>query len=1004
METMALMTKIREWQLPIKSHMAELTPDLVEQINVRLNPPKDSGALKKTVARKKVAVAVASVKKVIGTEKLDAASVAPSVGAKVVRRKAVSPMESEGKKQEHEEHEVATDSKLELADEFEDTESEVENIDHVEVDEKLTEVEHKPIEMKAASVVGVPVEKIAIVDKIEIVESPTKTTDLKVEVKEAKLEVVETSVKTEKVLVNDSKDSKEVPAITPEKTNVDLKKPFQKPFEEKKVYQATQGPHHHPARKIEVVVGQSGFASPQKPANEVVRKNIVGRMDLSRVTPPPRTGGDRSGSYTPRNQQGGGGPAGGMAPRGLPRNNIRTGFVAAASTPPQPIEDLEAHHKSKFDDRNKKFSKSQTEAPGGAGGGVEAEEVVFNPAEFRKREMVFQPKKKKGMLNREGLKTQITKPKASKRVLKVNGTMKLSDVCETMGLKAAQLIKVLMTNGVMANMNTALDVDTLALICPEFGWETQNVFRTADEILEDTAFGDIAAESVPRPPVVTVMGHVDHGKTSLLDAIRQTDVVAGEAGGITQHIGAYQVKIDSGETITFLDTPGHEAFTAMRARGANATDIAVIVVAADDGMMPQTAEAINHAKVAGVPIVIAINKMDKPGANPDRIKQQLTEHEIVPEEWGGSNIFCQVSALKRTGISELLEQLLLVAEMQELKANPKRSGTGIVIESRLDKGKGSVATLLVQDGTVRVSDLIVAGAASGRVRSMMNYKGERVEEATPGMPVELLGLAEVPAAGDKFDVVKDEKTLERVLEVRRTAKEKAQSTTTKMSLEDLFAKVKEGEQKTLNVILKSDVMGSSEAIQGMFQKLNTKEVKLKVIHSAVGGITEGDVLLATTAKAVIIGFNTRPDTNAQNLAKRGGVELRTYGIVYELIDDLKRLMSGLLDPDIVEQAHGRAEVRNTFNVPKVGTIAGCSIIDGKVIRSHLVRLIRDGVVVYQGKISSLKRFKDDVKEVATGYECGIGIENFNDIKVGDVIEAYTREEIRKTLTELQPSV
>jgi translation initiation factor IF-2 len=986
METMALMAKIREWQLPIKSHMAELTPDLMEQVKVRLNPPKDAAAAKKTAVKKKLTpVATPASKKAAVQDQaaLSGAATAAGAASKVVRRKAVSVTEAELKKTEvHEEVEV------------EEVEQQVEVIEPeapaavVAASEEIVakapeKIESKPI---APPIVEQKVAPVVVAKPEVSVAAPVVDVEKKIEEKPV-LEKVEKQI---------PKDQKEA-VVEVNKTQVqDLKKPS-RPFDDKKPHWPTA---HPPARKKEVVVGQSGFASSQKPANEVVRKNIVGRMDLSRVTPPPRNSGDDSRGFPGSSRPSG---PGGMQSRGPARNNnIRTGFVASPQTPPPPFEEPEnTHHKSKFDDRNKKFSKAQTEA---AAGGVEAEQVAFNPSEYRKREMVFQPKKKKGSLNREGLKTQITTPKAAKRILKVNGSMRLSDAAETMGIKAAQIVKSLMTNGVMANMSTVLDFDTLALISPEFGWEAQNVFRTADEILDDTAFGDVTAEAIPRPPVVTVMGHVDHGKTSLLDAIRQTDVAAGEAGGITQHIGAYQVKLDSGELVTFLDTPGHEAFTAMRARGANATDIAVIVVAADDGMMPQTAEAINHAKAAGVPIVIAINKMDKPGANPERIKQQLTEFEIVPEEWGGSNIFCEVSALKRTGIKELLEQLLLVAEMQELKANPKRSGTGIVIEGCLDKGRGSVATLLVQDGTIRVGDLIVAGTASGRVRNMMNYKGERVDQATPGMPVELLGLAEVPMAGDKFDVVKDEKTLERVLEVRRIDKEKSQAASTKMSLEDLFAKAKEGEQKTLNIILKSDVMGSSEAIQGMFQKLVTQEVKLKVIHTAVGGISEGDVLLATTAKAIIVGFNTRPDGNAQALAKRSGVEIRTYSIVYEMIDDLKRLMSGLLEPDIVEQVHGRVEVRNTFSVPKIGTIAGCAVVDGKIMRPHLVRLIRNGVVVYQGKISSLKRFKDDVKEVASGYECGIGIENFNDIKVGDVIEAYTREEVRKNLTELQPSV
>jgi translation initiation factor IF-2 len=987
METMALMAKIREWQLPIKSHMAELTPDQVEQIKVRLNPPKESGAVKKTAVKKKITAEVVPAKKAILPESVTAVI---GASAKVVRRKAVVAAESE-----------VDMKKTDMGEEFE--------IDHPEIesDHKVA-VSEIPVEDIVANIVEkvkVPEktdEKISVAPK-EPVEVPVVVKPVIPLVSEKPVVAVEATKKVEEQATAGKIDK---PVVKDQKEAiVDVEKPVQvhdlkkvaKPFEDKRPHP----PGHFQARKKEVVVGQSGFASSQKPANEVVRKNIVGRMDLSRVTPPAPSRGNEDGRGFPGSSRQ---PAqgGGIGPRGMVRNNLRTGFVASPTTPPPPFEEPEnTHHKSKFDDRNKKFSKAQTEA---AGGGVEAEQVAFNPSEYRKREMVFQPKKKKGTLSREGLKTQITTPRAAKRILKVNGAMKLSDVAETMGIKAAQVVKILMTSGVMANMNTVLDFETLALISPEFGWEAQNVFKTAEEILDDTAFGDITAEAIPRSPVVTVMGHVDHGKTSLLDAIRQTDVAAGEAGGITQHIGAYQVHLETGEVVTFLDTPGHEAFTAMRARGANVTDIAVIVVAADDGMMPQTTEAINHAKAAGVPIVIAINKMDKPGANPDRIKQQLTEHEIVPEEWGGANIFCEVSALKRTGIKELLGQLMLVAEMQELKANPKRSGTGIVIEGCLDKGRGCVATLLVQDGSVRVGDLIVAGTASGRVRNMMNYKGEKVDVALPSMPVELLGLGDVPMAGDKFDIVKDEKTLERVLEVRRVEKEKAQASNTRLTLEELFAKAKEGEQKTLNIILKSDVMGSSEALQGMFQKLVTQEVKLKVIHSAVGGITEGDVLLATTSKAIIIGFNTRPDGNAQNLAKRSGVEIRTYSIVYELIDDLKRLMSGLLEPDIVEQVHGRVEVRNIFTVPKIGMIAGCAVVDGKVMRSHLVRLIRDGVVVYQGKISSLKRFKDDVKEVASGYECGIGIENFNDIKVGDVIEAYTREEVRKNLTELQPSV
>ncbi len=1021
METLALMAKIREWQLPIKSHMAELTPDLIEQIKNKLNPQAQSGesakklTVKKKATTKKVAPEVVTTKTAasaaVGSASSATSAAAATAAPKVVRRKAPSEAELAKKHEAEVSHESAM------------------------VDEEMSVAEvvtsEKPVEEKLKSTTS----KVSAKQKVEEgVAEKMAATPAKEIVAEAKVEetkILETEgLKAPGVI---SKPEKEL-NLKSSAASVTMARVEEKPVEEKGTPSApprVDAPGVRPsvpmenierkmtpapARKKEVVVGQSGFASSQKPANEVVRKNIVGRMDLSRVTAPNQGGSSqgRGGGYQGQRPSGGGfqsggagggfrsssqggGPGGSGPMRTAGRSNLRAGFIA------QPIslipEPEEASRRSKFEDKHKKFTKPVVAEPAvsGAGAFPEGEVVEFNAAEFRKREMVFQPKKKKGMLARESMQTQITTPKASKRILKINKSMKLSDVAESIGVKAAQLTKVLMQNGVMGTMSTVLDFDTLALILPEFGWEAQNVFKTADEILVDTAFGDVAAEPVPRPPVVTVMGHVDHGKTSLLDAIRQANVAAGEKGGITQHIGAYQVKLETGELVTFLDTPGHEAFTAMRARGANATDIAVIVIAADDGVMPQTAEAINHAKAAGVPIVIALNKIDKPGANPDRIKQQLTEFEIVPEEWGGTNIFCEVSAIKKQGIKELLEQLLLVAEMQELKANPKRSGTGIVIESRLEKGRGSVATLLVQDGTVKVGDIIVAGTCSGRVRSLMNDLGERVESAGPGMPVEVLGLDEVPAAGDKFDIVKDEKTLERVVEIRKSLKLKAENPSSKMSLEEMFSKVKQGDQKLLNVILKSDVMGSSEAIQGMFQKLATDEVKIKIIHTAVGGINEGDVLLAATSGAIILGFNTRPDGNAMSMAKQKGIEIRTYGIVYEMMDDLKRLMSGLLEPEIVEQVHGRAEVRNIFTVPKVGTIAGCSVLDGKVARTHMVRLVRNGVVVYQGKIGSLKRFKDDAKEVATGFECGIGIENYNDLKVGDIIEAYSREEVRREL-------
>jgi translation initiation factor IF-2 len=680
------------------------------------------------------------------------------------------------------------------------------------------------------------------------------------------------------------------------------------------------------------------------------------------------------------------------------KGNLRTGFVQQAPLVPEILDFNDGEFGKKKDDkrRNKSIASESTPTKLPA----EGEQVKhFDAAEFRKREMVFQPKKKKGLLNRPSMKTTITTPKASKRLVKVNQTMKVSDLAVEMNMKAPELIKALMKQGVMANMNMDLDFDTIALIVPEFGFEAVNAFESAEEVILKTAFGETEAAPVTRAPVVTIMGHVDHGKTSLLDAIRNANVASGEAGGITQHIGAYQVTTETGHVVTFLDTPGHEAFTAMRARGANVTDIAVIVVAADDGVMPQTAEAISHAKTAGVPMIVAMNKMDKPGANPDRIKQQLTEYEVVPEEWGGTTIFVGVSALKKTGIKELLEQIHLVAEVAELKANPKRSATGAVIESKLEKGRGAVATVLVKDGTLKIGQHIVAGTILGKVRSMTNDRGQKITEAGPGVPVEILGLDGMPSAGDQFDAVLDEKIAQQVVQIRKDQIIKNATPAGKVSLEDIFSKVKTGDVKELNVVLKADVAGSLEAIIGMFSKASTPEVKLKVIHSAVGGVTENDVLLAQTAKGIVVGFNVRPDSNAAATAKRLGVDVRGYTIVYEMMDEIKKAMAGLLTPDVVEKVMGRAEVRNTFNVPKIGTIAGTFVADGKVQRSNLVRLVRDGKIVYDGKISSLKRFKDDAKEVAQGFECGIGIEGYNDLKVGDVIEAYVKEEVARELTQ-----
>ncbi len=706
------------------------------------------------------------------------------------------------------------------------------------------------------------------------------------------------------------------------------------------------------------------------------RTNIIGRMDLSKARPPQQPQGAR--------------PGGDNRPGGQVRN-IRTGFVAAPQMQDMPTIDP-------FEEERRREKEREKKRGAAAAGGKEEEVVAFNSADFRKREVIFQPKKKKVAVGRDFKRTQITTSKASKRVLNIDGTIKVAELAQAMGIKAPVLVKKLMQGGVMASMTTDLDFDTVALMVGEFNYEAVNTKKSAEQLMEAAAYGMQTEDLVTRAPVVTVMGHVDHGKTSLLDAIRKADVVSGEAGGITQHLGAYRVKVNETNYVTFIDTPGHEAFTAMRARGANVTDVAIIVVAADDGVMPQTAEAINHAKAAEVPIIIAVNKIDKPGANVDKIKQQLTEFQIVPEEWGGTNIFCEVSALKKTGIQELLEQILLVAEVEDLKSNPKRNGTGTVIEARLEKGRGPVATLLVKDGTVRIGDNIVAGRAVGRVRAMTNDRGESVKEAGPGEPVELLGLPETPVAGDRFDVTEDEVVAREIGEQRHKEMEITRAAANKgPSLEELFAKVKVGQVLELPLIVKADVSGSLEAVRGMLDKVSTPEVKVKIVHTGVGGISESDVLLASTAKGIIIGFNVRPDNVAVQRAKEKGVEVKTYNIIYNLVDEVKKAMGGLLKPTRVERQTGRAEVREIFSVPKIGNIAGCSVIDGKITRSDSARLLRNSVIVYEGKMNSLRRFKDDVKEVSQGYECGIGIENFNDIKVGDVIEAFVVEEVARQL-------
>lgn len=890
LETLALMDKIREWKLPVKSHMAELDENLRDEIRRRLAEETKPAAEVRKTAIKRAAKAV----------------------AKPAAKKEDKPAVTASKAQALAKATKATSSATKVA---------------APKTTKKTAAGPKVIRRKAGEIEA----------KLEAMN------ELNAEIEQQNLAAAQREQAGELATETTAQSSENVfsgPGPQTQTTTSELR--------------------------------------PVPTTDTRVRpRNIVGRMDLRRVTPMGGHGGERPGF--------GGGAGGANAANRPPRpaqRPIRPGFVA----PPPPMEVFEKESDEDVIARKEREEKKRR------GLGREEEEIkTFASTEFRKREVIFQPKKKKVNLGRDTKKTMITTPKASKRIVKMYGTIKVEELAQQLNIKSAQLIKKLITSGVTANIHTDLDFDTVSLIVPEFGFEAQNLLKSETELLESNAFGNLNAEKEERPPVVTIMGHVDHGKTTLLDTIRKANVAKGEAGGITQHIGAYSVTLDSGKRITFLDTPGHEAFTAMRSRGAKVTDIVIIVVAADDGVMPQTAEAINHAKAAGVPIIVAVNKVDKPGATADRIKQQMTEFELVPEEWGGTTMFLPVSGLTGQGVPELLEAILLQAEVLELKANVQRSATGAVIESRMEKGRGPVATLLVQEGTLNVGDVIVAGVQTGKVRAMMDDNGKTVKAVTAGFPVEVSGLAGTPDAGDRFDVCASEEAALKIVDERKRVLQAEAAMAAKPTIEQLLAKVKRGDVKELSIVLKADVAGSLEAVKGLIEKSGNEEVKAKIIHSAVGGITESDVLLASTAGGVVLGFNVRPDGGAQSFSKEKGVEIKCYTIIYEMVDELKKLLGGLLSPEVKEIQQGRAEVRNVFNVPKFGTIAGCAIVEGKVARNHMLRLVRDGRIVYEGKVSSLKRFKDDAREVVAGYECGIGIENFNDLKVGDVIEAFTKE-------------
>lgn len=596
---------------------------------------------------------------------------------------------------------------------------------------------------------------------------------------------------------------------------------------------------------------------------------------------------------------------------------------------------------------------------------------------------------------------QIEEVEEELATFEIGNEIVVKDLADKLDVKPSQVITKLITEGIMASQNQAIDFETASLVAMEFGVllsleENEEEIEIEEEIMADLDYEDKKEDLKSRPPVVTVMGHVDHGKTSLLDAIRESHVTTSEAGGITQHIGASVAKIND-KQLVFLDTPGHEAFTSMRARGAKVTDIAILVVAADDGVMPQTLEAISHAKAAEVPIIVAINKIDKPTANLDRIKQELVENDLLPEDWGGETITVPVSAKERKGIDELLEMVILVAEMQELKANPNRKAIGVVVEAQLDKGKGPLATVLIQKGTLKVGDMVVSGTASGRIRAMLDHKGKNIKKAGPSIPAVILGLSEVPNAGDLIYAVTDEKTARHYASERKNQlRERQFKLDDRVTLENLFDTIKEGDIQDLNIIIKADVRGSMEALSQSLQKLDIKEeVKVNMIHGGIGGITESDIMLAAASNAIVIGFNVRPNLNALEVAKRENVDIRTYRVIYEAIEDIQKAVKGMLAPDIVEEVQGRAEIRATFRLPNGNSIAGIYVVNGKITRNSKVRLLRDDIVIFEGTISSLKRFKDDVREVASGYEAGIGLDGYNDLKEGDMLEAYILKEVQR---------
>ncbi|MCK4503624.1 MAG: translation initiation factor IF-2 [Desulfuromonadales bacterium] len=866
-------------------------------------------------------------------------------------------------------------------------------------EEKVEEAKIKPgIIRRRKKVVRKPVEVQPVVEEIALPEPPADTEDKVAEISAEALEapeevpapeappvVVSAVVETAEIVAPEVVETVDVP-VTSEEPIVAAK--AEVPAEVKPVVPEAVAEQPKPETKPEIKPAKP--VADKKPEPERAtgdRAKILGRVELPKPKPPAQRK-PRPGTRPVRQDKRPARPARPGAPSAAARPRVNPAPLAPVD---QPLPDKEGRNK-----KRKKGKRDDSNTNNTQDGRV---------SRRGRRVEVFEPgrpghKKKRGKHAKQGKQTEVTVSKAIKRIVRISDSITVGELAKRMGVKANALIAELMRQGSMVTINHPLDYESAAILASEFNHEVENVAFDEETVLEVEApkeAEDKVEDLESRPPIVTIMGHVDHGKTSLLDAIREANVTDGEAGGITQHIGAYDVEL-GGKKITFLDTPGHEAFTAMRARGADVTDIVILVVAADDGVMPQTKEAINHSKAAGVPLIIAVNKIDKPDANSERVKQELTEFELVPEEWGGDTIFVDVSAKKRTNLDTLLEMVLLQAEVLELKANPNKRAKGSIVEARLDKGRGPIATVLVQDGTLKIGDSIVAGLHYGRVRSMVTATGSKVKEAGPAFPVEVTGLGGVPNAGDTFNAVENEKAAKDVSQHRQAKqREIVLSKSSKVSLDQLFAKMQEGVVEELAVIVKADVQGSVEAVRDALEKLATDACRLNVIHTGVGGISESDVTLATASNAIVLGFNVRPETKAKSLAEIEKVDIRLYAVIYDAVNDIRDAMEGLLAPTLKEKELGRVEVRDTFHVSRVGTIAGCFVVDGKIVRNAQTRLVRDSVVVWEGKLSSLKRFKDDVKEVGNGYECGIGLEKYNDIKVGDVIEVFEIEEVKTTL-------